>query len=126
MKNVYAEGWMYEEVPLLDVRNTVNLLARVLIAKIEDESRLLQILRDNDIVQNDPNWRCRTWVSAALDKLSRDGKAVGTSQLNWQTIETVARRYVGGKAEKGRYKVAENPPKPRPLYDLLENKEIVP
>ncbi|KAK7916939.1 hypothetical protein PG985_010547 [Apiospora marii] len=38
-------GWIYEEVGLPNVRSTASLLVRIVIAKITDERRLLQILR---------------------------------------------------------------------------------
>ncbi|EME42134.1 hypothetical protein DOTSEDRAFT_36062 [Dothistroma septosporum NZE10] len=82
VKNTPVDGWKYEEVELDNVRNTNSLLARILIAKVEDLTRLTTILRSVPVVQDDPNWRCRTWIATALSVLERDGKAVGTSQLN--------------------------------------------
>jgi hypothetical protein len=70
-------------VSLLNVQSTVNLLARILIAKIENEERLVEILRSVPVVQDDPNWRCRTWLANALAAIKTDGKAVGTAQLDW-------------------------------------------
>lgn len=37
VKNTAVGGWRYEAVALANVRSTVNLLARILIAKVEDE-----------------------------------------------------------------------------------------
>lgn len=39
VKNTAVGGWRYEAVALANVRSTVNLLARILIAKVEDERR---------------------------------------------------------------------------------------
>ena len=44
VKNAPLGGWVYEEIPLENVRATNSLLARILIAKIEDEERLIDIL----------------------------------------------------------------------------------
>lgn len=126
VKNRPVEGWVYEEVSLTDVRSTNSLLARILIAKVEDEERLVKIFRNTPIVQNDPNWRCRTWVANALELIAKDGKAVGTSQLDWKTIEATAREYVGKKTTSGRYKKVEDLTGPKPTYDMLEGVEIVP
>jgi hypothetical protein len=91
VKNHPISGWVYEEVPLTNVRSTVNLLVRVLIAKIKDEDRLVEILRGTPVMQDDPDWRCRTWLADALQRIQQDGKAMGTAKLDWARIETVAR-----------------------------------
>jgi hypothetical protein len=102
----------------------VNLLARVLIAKIENEDRLGDILRNIPVVQGNPNWRCRTWLANALAAIKADDKAVGTSQLNWVKIEKAAREYVAGKVASGRY--MQDALKPKPTWDMIEEKETVP
>ena len=61
-------GWEYEEVPLANVQSTNSLLARIVVAKIEDEPRLIQILQTTPVVQNDPTWRCRSWVADVLGR----------------------------------------------------------
>jgi hypothetical protein len=121
-----VEGWRYEEVNVDNVRTTNSLLARFVIAKIEDEQRLIALLRRLPVVQNDPNWRCRTWVASALAQIAEDGKCVGTAQLNWHTIEAFARRYVADKAAGGRYNRGADMLKPKPTWDMLENRETVP
>ncbi|KAF2264793.1 hypothetical protein CC78DRAFT_553322 [Lojkania enalia] len=109
-------GWTYEEIPLENVRTTNNLLARILIAKIEDEQRLIALFRRLPVVQGDSNWRCRTWVASALAEIAKDGKC----------IEAFARRYVGDKTASGRYRSAADMLKPKPTWDMLENRERVP
>lgn len=106
-------------------RSTTNLLARILIAKIEDQERLATILRNQPIVQNDPNWRCRTWIAGVLEELARDGKAVGTSQLNWEEVGATARQYVAKKVAAGRFDDTDRLLKPKPTWDMIENKETV-
>lgn len=90
-------GWKYEKVSLADVRSTNNLLARILIAKVEDLDRLNMILERVPVVQDDPNWRCTSWIASALEAIAMDGKAVGTSELDWKKIEELGRSYVGAK-----------------------------
>lgn len=126
VKNLPFTGWVYEEVPLANVRSTVNLLVRVLIAKVEDEKRLVEIFRNIPVVQNDPEWRCRTWLANALDAIKADGKAVGTSELDWSKIEKVAREYVATKVASGRYERGVDLKLPKPTWDMLAEKEIVP
>ncbi|OBT95613.1 hypothetical protein VE01_05895 [Pseudogymnoascus verrucosus] len=91
VKNSIVTGWNYEELSLRDVQNTTTLLARLLIAKIEDDERLKEVFRTTPFVQNDPNWRCRTWVEQVLARIISDGGIVGTSQLDWRAIEQTGR-----------------------------------
>ncbi|EEQ29210.1 hypothetical protein McanMca71_007917 [Microsporum canis] len=126
VKNSPMGQWTFEETKVRNVKNTISLLARILIGKIEDEERLIKIFRELSIVHNDPNWRCRTWVAKALDEIKKDGKAVGTSVLDWEKIEKTARKYVGDKAAGGRYQTADDLRHPKPTWDMLENKERLP
>ncbi|KAJ9413274.1 hypothetical protein FOXG_21994 [Fusarium oxysporum f. sp. lycopersici 4287] len=82
VKNHPIRSWIYEEIPLSNVRSTNNLLARIVIAKIEDEGRLVDIIRNTPVAQNDPNWRYRTWVAQALSQIAQDGMATGTAELD--------------------------------------------
>jgi hypothetical protein len=101
-------------------------LARILIAKIEDEQRLITLFRGLPVVQDDSNWRCRSWIASGLVKIGQDGKCVGTAELDWQKSEPLARQYVGDKTARGRYRSAADLLKPKLTWDMLENKEIVP
>ncbi|KAL9099099.1 MAG: hypothetical protein Q9163_005353 [Psora crenata] len=125
VKNKPITGWMYEEVPLSNVRNPTNLLARIMIAKVEDGERLVKVFRSIPIIQNDPKWRCRTWVANALAEIAKDANAVGSSELNWQKIEVTARNYVGGKIAAGRYQKEADLMKPSPTWDMLADKEVI-
>lgn len=126
VKNHPVQGWVYEENSLEDVQTTNNLLARIVVAKVEDERRVVEIFRMTPVVQNDPNWRCRTWVADALSRMAKDGKAVGTAQLVWSEIELLARKYVAKKAAAGRYVTAKDMTSPRPTWDMLDGREVVP
>ncbi|KAF5547553.1 hypothetical protein FPHYL_10142 [Fusarium phyllophilum] len=103
VKNLPVGGWVYEELSLPNIRSTTRLLARIVIAKVEDEDRLVEIVRNTPVVQNDPNCRCRTWIADVLSRIAQDGGAVGTSELDWAKIEPVAREYVANKTAAGRY-----------------------
>ncbi|KAF2183004.1 hypothetical protein K469DRAFT_728319 [Zopfia rhizophila CBS 207.26] len=97
VKNNPISGWTYEEKSVSDVRSTNTLLVRIVIAKVENEQRLINPLR-NLPVNSDSNWRCRSWVGQALVEIAKDGECVK----------------------------AEDMLKPKPTYDLLEGKETVP
>ncbi|KAI0542836.1 hypothetical protein GGR58DRAFT_172379 [Xylaria digitata] len=126
VKNHPVHGWVYEETQVSNVKSTQNLLIRVMIAKVEDEKRLIEILRATPVVQGDPNWRCRTWVADALSRIAGDGKSVGTAQLDWSKIEVVARNYVAEKSAVGRYNDVDTLMMPKPTWDIIEGKEIIP
>lgn len=118
-------GWIYEGTPLSNVKVTAQLLARILIAKVEDVDRLTAIFKSVPLVQDDPSWRCRSWIASALEAIAKDGKAVGTSELDWTKIEEFGRRYVAEKTAAGRYREGDLQG-PRPMWDMLENKEMIP
>ncbi|KAI1118227.1 hypothetical protein F5Y14DRAFT_438655 [Nemania sp. NC0429] len=125
VKNSLQE-WTFEEAALVNIRNTKGLLARIVIAKIEDEQRLVALLRRVPVIQDNPNWRCRTWVADALAEIAKDGKCVGTAELDWQKIEALARQYVGDKSVSGRYLTPADVLRPKPTWDMLGNRESVP
>lgn len=64
-------------------------------------------------------------MASALVEIAKDGNCVGTADLNWQKIEAFARQYVGTKSASGRYGSGIDMLKPKPTWDLLENKESV-
>ncbi|EEP82877.1 predicted protein [Uncinocarpus reesii 1704] len=67
VKNAPGTEWIYEEVRLANVRSTINLLARIVVAKVEDEERLKNILRSVPVVQNDPDWSCWNFESGLAE-----------------------------------------------------------
>ncbi|OIW31575.1 hypothetical protein CONLIGDRAFT_229671 [Coniochaeta ligniaria NRRL 30616] len=125
-KNVPGGEWYYEERPLANAQTSLQLLARIVVAKIEDEQRLLKIIRDAPVISGDSNWRCRTWVADILQRLKADGKAVGSSELDWARIEAFGRQYVASKNASKRYDTQDLVLGPKPTYDLIEDKEIMP
>lgn len=122
VKNHPTAGWTFEETPVDDVGVATNLLARLTIAKIKDEKRLVEILRGTTVVQDDPEWRCRTWVSEVLTRLAEDGTVVGTGWLEWDDIEALARQYVMKKSAAGRYAEMKEL---APTWSLVDGKETV-
>ncbi|KAF2846103.1 hypothetical protein T440DRAFT_542719 [Plenodomus tracheiphilus IPT5] len=109
-KNVVLDS----QIPVKNVRTTNSLLARILIAKIEDEQRLIALLRGLPVVKNDSNCRCRTWIANVLAEIAKDGKCVGTAELGWAKIEAFARQYVRDKTASGLYQSMADLMKPKP------------
>lgn len=75
---------------LIDVRVTVQLLARVAIAKLEDEERVIQAIQtvpvdptewDGQNCSREPRWTCRVWLLAALRTIQNDENTLGTNVL---------------------------------------------
>ncbi|KAF2207314.1 hypothetical protein CERZMDRAFT_115308 [Cercospora zeae-maydis SCOH1-5] len=116
VKNTIVDGevrWVYEELDIRNVRMTNTLLARFAIAKVQDEKRLVEILRSIPVIQENPSWRCRTL-------------AVGTAVLDWQKIEPAARKFVEGKKAAGRHNDVNQMQQARPTFDLIQGREVSP
>ncbi|KAL8728434.1 MAG: hypothetical protein Q9166_005396 [cf. Caloplaca sp. 2 TL-2023] len=121
-----ATDWIYEELELAKMQ-TGMLLARIVIAKITDFDRLKAAMRSVEIVQGDPSWTCIKWVENALTAIQADGKAVGTSVLDWVTVRNAGKKYVEEKKKVHRYKDSQRwDINKSATFDLLEGKEIVP
>ncbi|KAI0431234.1 hypothetical protein F5Y09DRAFT_340911 [Xylaria sp. FL1042] len=121
-----AWGWNLEEHRLWDVRATPTLLARILIAKIEDMNRLIGVLDRVGIVPGDPSWTSRHWVAGAVADIARDGRCVGTAELDWLRIQARGRQYVRAKFQTGRYGDELPLFELKPTWDMLKNMETVP
>ena len=117
--------WEYEELEI-SISPTRMILVRVTVAKVIKWERMEQILRAVPIVQNDPNWTCRTWVRDALANLVADEGVLGTSVSDWTTVEITCKRYVREKKDQHRFdgQVQWDMEKV-PTWDLIENKETV-
>ncbi len=57
--------WIYERTVPTRLR-TWNLLARLLVAKIEKPNLIDSTLRSVPIIQGDPAWTCKIWVRNAI------------------------------------------------------------
>lgn len=101
------------------------LLIRVVVGKVEDAARLDLILRQVPVREDDVGWNCVTWVRDALTALEKDGKALGTSQTNWNKVRQVAMTYCEQKKKRGRFQPGDYDPRKVPTYDLMDQKETV-
>lgn len=109
-----------------------RMYARILIAKIEDEDRLVHLLkatRAPPAIPGDPaqmalraSWDSRVWVGEVLAALEAADGIVGTSVLDWQVVERTATHFVAGKMATGRYE-SEIMQLPNPTWDMLLGKE---
>jgi hypothetical protein len=122
--------WEFEEQDISMAANSM-ILVRVIVGKIKDLDRLVSILKSTATKGGQPGWNCVEWVREALEALDNDGKVLGTSVTDWQTIRDAALQYVrhkeaqhrfDGKAQPGQFDTSRVP-----TYDLVGKKmEIVP
>lgn len=116
--------WAYQEreCPL---EPTSMLLVRVMIGKVEDKNRLAEILRQTPIKQGQAGWNCVSWVKEALERVKTDGKALGTSVIDWEPVRNEAMRYCQNKKDQHRFDGQGNFDMTKaPTYDLIEKREI--
>jgi hypothetical protein len=52
------------------------LLVRIMIGKVEDNSRLAVILQNTPIRQGQPGRNCVWWIKEALERVKEDGRAI--------------------------------------------------
>ena len=111
----------------IDLVPTKMLLVRVMIGKVANIDRLEKALRDTPVVQSDRTWNCVTWVKNALGALQVEGRAVGTSQLDWQSVRDAAMRYCQEKRDQHRFDGSGTfDLRKAPTYNLLEGRETIP
>jgi hypothetical protein len=117
--------WFFEEreCPLAP---TSMLLVRIMVGKVADGNRLVEILRNTPIRQGQPGWNCVFWVKEALGKLKADSKALGTSAVEWEKVRNEAMNYCQRKKDQHRFDGQGNfNMRKVPTYDLMERKEII-
>lgn len=102
------------------------LLVRVVVGKIKDKKRAEDAMRSVPILQGDAEWNCVAWVQKALEAVQADGKAVGTSQLDWRVVRNAAMKYIQDKKDQHRFESGSgfDMSKP-PTLDLLAGRELV-
>lgn len=89
--------------------------------------RLLQIIRSIPVRPDEPGWNCVWWVKEALQALKADGKTLGTSVVDWETVRDVAMRYVQKKKDEHRFDGKGNfDMQKAATFDLIEGKETIP
>ncbi|KAF7714531.1 Uncharacterized protein PECH_008421 [Penicillium ucsense] len=84
--------WCFDErnCPLAP---TNMLLVRIMVGKVADGTRLVEIMRNTPIRQGQPGWNCVSWVKEALEMLSVDSKALGTSVIEWEKVRNAGMDY---------------------------------
>jgi hypothetical protein len=101
------------------------LLVRIMVGKVADGHRLVEILRGTPIRGGQPGWNCISWVKEALEVLAEE-RALGTSVLDWSRVRDEAMAYCQRKKDQHRFDGQGNfDMKKAATYDLLMEKEII-
>ena len=117
--------WQYQVVPLRNVQ-TISLLVRITVAKVENLTKLERTLSQLPVDQY-KGFTCRTWVADAVNALDKDG-SLGTKRTgDWNAIQDLGTRYVKQKKDVGRWRTEGNWNKSLPAtFSLIEDKETFP
>lgn len=94
--------WKYEK-RTIGTAATAMILVRITVAKVKDRDRLKSIFNRVPVRSDNPEWNCVEWVKEALANLQADGRALGTSCLDWETIRDTAMWYVQSKEADHRF-----------------------
>lgn len=117
--------WFFEEREC-SLAPTSMLLVRIMVGKITDRKRLVEILRNTPVRQGQPGWNCVFWVKEALDLLKVDSNALGTSVVEWKKVCSGAMDYCQQKKDQHRFDGQGNfDMKHVPTYNLIERKEVI-
>lgn len=86
-----------------------------------------QVEGDVPIRDSVASWNCVYWVVEALKRLQEDGKAIGTSELDWTKLRNTAMAYIERKKQEHRFDGRGSFDMSKPAtYDLLEGAETIP
>ncbi|KAI0389309.1 hypothetical protein F5Y17DRAFT_462871 [Xylariaceae sp. FL0594] len=119
------EVWIYEEIDV-KMRASSLILARILVGKVKDMSKLRAVFERTQVRPEVEGWNCVSWVKEALTAAFQDGKALGTNAGSWESVRDFAMQYVAEKKAKHRYdgQVQFNREQVA-TWDLLEGRELV-
>ncbi|KUI67191.1 hypothetical protein VM1G_11455 [Cytospora mali] len=131
VKNQMVGGWTFVSNRLVDVRVTVQLLARIAIAKIENEERVIEAIQkvpvdpvewEGQSCGREPRWTCRVWLLAALKMIKNDGKTLGTNVLDdIEGVIEATKAFVAKQMANRRYDSFAMEPKP--VLDMMTGEE---
>ncbi|KAJ5121415.1 uncharacterized protein N7515_009376 [Penicillium bovifimosum] len=117
--------WEYEELDC-NMGATHMLLIRIMVGKVANGRRTIEVLRNTPMRQGEPGWNCVGWVKEALERLKADGKALGTSNLEWSTVRNKAMEYCQHKKDQHRFDgQGDFDIRKPPTFDLLEDREVI-
>ncbi|KAI0020265.1 hypothetical protein F4780DRAFT_779621 [Xylariomycetidae sp. FL0641] len=100
-------------------------LVRVVIAKVNDADRLRAVLEEVPVRPELRGWNCVAWVKEALEEAKRDGKTLGTSARDWESVRDTAMWYVAQKKAAHRFDgKGQFDQRKAATWDMLDQKEL--
>lgn len=103
------------------------LLVRILVGKVKSMDRLRAIFEKTPIRPEDKSWNCVGWVREALSAALQDGRALGTSAGDWESVRNAAMWYIERKKAGHRFDGrVHHDMKKAATWDMLESTELVP
>lgn len=121
--------WVYEERDI-GMNPTAMILVRIVIGKVMNMERVMAVLRDVPIRDNQSGWNCVWWVNEALEMLRQEGKALSRASVtDWAQVRGTALGYVKRKEREHRFDGGAPPGlfdmDRVATYDLLQMAEII-
>ncbi|KAF4510617.1 hypothetical protein G6O67_002493 [Ophiocordyceps sinensis] len=118
--------WEYEERDTT-LEPSSMLLARVMIAKVKSVRRLRSVLEGIPVRPEVEGWNCVGWIKEAFQAALADGKALGTSAGDWQSVRDTAMWYVEAKKAAHRYDgIVFHDPMTVATWDMMQGVELTP
>lgn len=127
-RNIAVIGWEYHTSILDDASSTLQLLARVLVAKVDDKKKLAEVFKNVEVKGSVAGWNCRAWAKAAWQAAVESGALSSNKKhthLTWAQIEEKTKEYVAEKKLEGRYGTGQDMNAPKPTFDMLQDKETL-
>lgn len=118
------QKWSYESHTLMNLRDQ-GLLVRVLVGKVETSSEEVErLLSGVPVVQDDPSWRCQTWIACAYETLVRSDALGARPKLEeWSSVIEKCLEYLQSKKSQGAFETFQLST-PVPTMDLLTGREV--
>jgi len=120
--------WQYEAISI-PLKPTKMLLVQIIIGKIRNIDRLINIFQNTPIRAGQPgheSWNCVEWLKEALELVRCDGEALKPPMIDWKLVRNTAMWYVDKKQEEhrfdgqGTYDQSETA-----TWDLLTRQELI-
>jgi len=97
-----------------------------LIGKSSAKTALWILFEKTTIKPGEPGWNCVIWAKEALTALQADGKALGTSNVDWSAVRDAAMWYVEKKKAEHRFDgKGDYDSSKAPTWDLLEGRDAI-
>ncbi|CAG8181686.1 unnamed protein product [Penicillium salamii] len=120
-----ASRWKFEEIDCSLVASSM-VLVRIMVGKVKDGKRLVEIIRSTPIREGQQGWNCVSWVKEALERLEADPQALGTNVLEWEKMRNKAMDYCQQKKDQHRFDGKGDFDMSRPpTWDLIKDKETI-